>query len=87
MSERRRLACCEPFVTYFPSGSAWAHSKRCRARDAFGGPRRQQKVLADEWLPDPDCPTHPGEDYVACRGCEAIAEDRIQGDQMWEVRE
>jgi hypothetical protein len=87
MSERRRLPCCLPYGTYFPSGYAKAHASWCKARDSEGHLRRGQKVEASEWLPDPDCPRHPGEEYVGCRACERVAEDAIQSDEMWEAME
>jgi hypothetical protein len=90
MSDRRqrRLICCKPHGAYFSSGWAQAHSKHCRARNAMGVKRANQKVDESEWLPpDPDCPKHPGEEYVGCRACERIAEERIQGDEMWEAME
>jgi hypothetical protein len=83
--ERRTLWCCDPVRVPFPSGITWAHSNRCTARDMAGRPRRQQKVLESEWMPERHCTVHTTEGYLDCRECEAIAEDIIQGDQFWEV--
>ena len=78
-NERRlRLACCDPFMTYFPRGMGWSHSRHCHAHDADGHPRARQRVLDAERLVDPGCPVHPSEPLYDCRGCEAHAEAILQ---------